>query len=85
MRLPPRGPPPPHRLEHVAARRPVTREIDAVVRARLAAGEDLYTLDEGALRDIEPDLVVTQDLCAVCAVDIDEVDKALEHLGCRPR
>jgi iron complex transport system substrate-binding protein len=58
------------------------REIDAAVRARLAAGEDLYTLDEGALRDIDPDLVVTQDLCAVCAVDIDEVDKALEHLGC---
>ena len=58
-------------------------QIDAVVRARMAAGEDLYTLDEGALRDLDPDLVVTQDLCAVCAVDIDEVDKALEHLGCR--
>jgi iron complex transport system substrate-binding protein len=58
-------------------------EIDAAVRARMAAGEDLYTLDEGALRDIDPDLVVTQDLCAVCAVDITEVDQALEHLGCR--
>jgi iron complex transport system substrate-binding protein len=58
-------------------------EIDAEVRARLAAGEDLYTLDEGALREIDPDLVVTQDLCAVCAVDITEVDQALEHLGCR--
>ena len=58
-------------------------EIDAEVRARIAAGEDLYTLDEGALRAIDPDLVVTQDLCAVCAVDIVEVDKALEHLGCR--
>jgi iron complex transport system substrate-binding protein len=58
-------------------------QIDAVVKARMAAGEDLYTLDEGALRDLDPDLVVTQDLCAVCAVDIDEVDKALEHLGCR--
>jgi len=58
------------------------REIDAMVRSRMAAGEDLYTLDEGALRDIDPDLVLTQDLCAVCAVDIDEVDKALEHLGC---
>jgi iron complex transport system substrate-binding protein len=58
-------------------------QIDAAVRARLAAGEDLYTLDEGALRTIDPDLVVTQDLCAVCAVDISEVDKALEHLGCR--
>jgi iron complex transport system substrate-binding protein len=58
-------------------------EIDAAVRDRMAAGEDLYTLDEGALRDIDPDLVVTQDLCAVCAVDITEVDQALEHLGCR--
>jgi iron complex transport system substrate-binding protein len=56
--------------------------IDAEVRARLAAGEDLYTLDEGALRELDPDLVVTQDLCAVCAVDISEVDQALEHLGC---
>jgi iron complex transport system substrate-binding protein len=58
-------------------------EIDAMVRARMAAGEDLYTLDEGALRTIDPNLVVTQDLCAVCAVDIAEVDQALEHLGCR--
>jgi iron complex transport system substrate-binding protein len=58
-------------------------QIDAAVRARLAAGEDLYTLDEGALRAIDPDLIVTQDLCAVCAVDVGEVDKALEHLGCR--
>jgi iron complex transport system substrate-binding protein len=58
-------------------------QIDAAVRARMAAGEDLYTLDEGALRVLDPDLVVTQDLCAVCAVDISEVDKALEHLGCR--
>lgn len=58
-------------------------EIDAAVRARIAAGEDLYTLDEGALRSLDPDLVVTQDLCAVCAVDIEEVDAALEHLGCR--
>jgi iron complex transport system substrate-binding protein len=58
-------------------------EIDAMVRTKMAAGEDLYTLDEGALRHIDPDLVVTQDLCAVCAVDISEVDQALAHLGCR--
>jgi iron complex transport system substrate-binding protein len=57
-------------------------EIDAAVRSRIAAGEDLYTLDEGALRALDPDLVVTQDLCAVCAVDIKEVDEALDHLGC---
>lgn len=57
-------------------------QIDDEVRARIAAGADLYTLDEGALRDLDPDLIVTQDLCAVCAVDIKEVDDALLHLGC---
>lgn len=58
-------------------------EIDAVVRERMAAGEDLYSLDEGALRSLDADLVVTQDLCAVCAVDVAEVDDALSYLGCR--
>jgi iron complex transport system substrate-binding protein len=58
-------------------------EIDAEVRARLAAGEDLYRLDEGALRSLDPDVVVTQDLCAVCAVDVANVTDALDHLGCR--
>jgi iron complex transport system substrate-binding protein len=58
-------------------------QIDGEVRARVAAGEDLFTLDEGALRDLDPDMVVTQDLCAVCAVDVANVDQALEHLGCR--
>ena len=58
-------------------------QIDAEVRARVAAGDDLYTLDEGALRTLQPDVVVTQDLCAVCAVDVANVDQALEHLGCR--
>ena len=57
--------------------------IDAEVRTRLAAGDDLYHLDEGALRGLEPDLIVTQDLCAVCAVGVASVDAALDHLGCR--
>ena len=58
-------------------------EIDAVVKERVAAGEDLYRLDEGAFADLDPTLVVTQDLCAVCAIDVTEVDDALAHLGCR--
>lgn len=57
-------------------------EIDAVVKERMAAGEDLYRLDAGAFSEIDPTLVVTQDLCAVCAVDVSEVDDALAHLGC---
>jgi iron complex transport system substrate-binding protein len=58
-------------------------QIDEEVRTRVAAGEDLYRLDEGALRDLDADLIVTQDLCAVCAVDVNSVDAALRHLGCR--
>ena len=57
-------------------------EIDAEVQARIAAGEDLYRLDEGALDELHPDLVVTQDLCAVCAVDVSNVEAAMAHLGC---
>jgi len=49
-------------------------EIDRVVAELLRAG---------ALADLDADLVVTQDLCAVCAVDVSVVDEALAHLGCR--
>lgn len=58
-------------------------EIDAAVKDKLAAGEDLYRLDAGALADLDADLVITQDLCAVCAVDVSVVDDALRYLGCR--
>jgi len=57
-------------------------EIDAFVAKAVAAGEDLYHLDEGALAGLDADLVVTQDLCAVCAVDVSVVGDALAHLGC---
>ncbi|MDZ5660289.1 cobalamin-binding protein [Nocardioides sp. S-58] len=59
------------------------RGIDDFVGAALAAGEDLYRLDSGALAELDADLVVTQDLCAVCAVDVGTVDDALSYLGCR--
>ena len=57
-------------------------EIDAYVVGAMARGEDLYHLDAGALAGLDADLVVTQDLCAVCAVDVSVVDDALAHLGC---
>lgn len=58
-------------------------EIDAVVKQRMAAGEDLYRLDRDAFAEIDPTLVITQDLCAVCAVDVSKVDDAMAYLGCR--
>ncbi len=57
-------------------------EIDRVVTERIAAGEDLYRLDADALRDLDPGVILTQDLCAVCAVDVSRVDDALDYLGC---
>lgn len=59
------------------------RAIDDFVSRAMAAGEDLYHLDAGALAELDADLVVTQDLCAVCAVDVSKVDDALNYLGCR--
>lgn len=58
-------------------------EIDAYVRAMAAAGEDLYTLHQDALAGLDPDLVLTQDLCWVCAIPSGQVDEALAYLGCR--
>ena len=57
-------------------------EIDAYVRTERAAGRDLYTLDEGAFAELVPDVVLTQDLCRVCALPTGQVDAALSHLGC---
>jgi len=46
-----------------------SREIDAQVRARLAAGESLYRLETDVMARLRPTHIVTQDQCAVCAVD----------------
>lgn len=59
-------------------------EIDAWVRDRAATG-GLYVLDDAALREIAPDLVLTQDLCRVCAVPTSEVGAALARVGCPSR
>jgi len=59
------------------------REIDSYVRAQLAAGADLYTLHARALAGLRPDLILTQDLCRVCALPSGHVDEALGYLGCQ--
>jgi iron complex transport system substrate-binding protein len=59
-------------------------EIDARVRAVTAAGESLYGLDEGRLAEAEPDLIVTQALCAVCAVSFDDVRAIAARLASSP-
>lgn len=58
-------------------------QVDALVSASLGDGEPIYRLDEVAIRDLRPDLVLSQDLCAVCAVPSGRVNEALDVLGCQ--
>jgi len=49
------------------------REIDTHVREAGARGESTFHLDEGALRDARPDVILGQTLCAVCAITLDRI------------
>jgi iron complex transport system substrate-binding protein len=60
-------------------------EIDAAVRERTRSGEAIYELDREALAALEPDLIVTQALCPVCAVSYEEVATLAKELDCKPR
>jgi iron complex transport system substrate-binding protein len=55
-------------------------EIDQVVAAQMGGGESLYTLDEDRIAELAPDLIVTQQLCPVCAVSTAQVDGAVRPL-----
>ena len=57
-------------------------EIDAFVRQRIADGLDLYELDHAALQRCDPDLILSQDLCRVCAVASGDVAAATARLNC---
>jgi len=81
--------------EQAKKRRQVTRDVlpegltaaetDAAVRERTLEGESIYELDEGALRELEPGLIVTQALCHVCAVSHEEVQALALRLPGPPR
>jgi iron complex transport system substrate-binding protein len=60
-------------------------EIDAQVRDLTEAGEPIYGLDEELLVELEPDLIVTQALCAVCAVSYDDVRAVATQIETRPK
>lgn len=60
-------------------------QIDAAVRERTGRGEAIYALDEELLRELEPDLILTQELCPVCAVSCAEVVAVAATIQSRPR
>lgn len=60
-------------------------EIDTAVSARLRNGLSLYQVDEARIRDIRPDLILTQELCQVCAPSGNEVAQLLASLSPKPK
>ena len=60
-------------------------EIDAAVREHTERGEAIYELDAERLQELEPDLIVTQELCPVCAVSVDDVRAVAGTMPSRPR
>jgi iron complex transport system substrate-binding protein len=59
-------------------------EIDAAVREHTERGEAIYELDAERLQELEPDLIVTQALCPVCAVSVDDVRAVAGTIPSRP-
>lgn len=61
------------------------REIDEAVTQRLRSGQSLYQVDENLLRDLDPDIIITQDLCQVCAPSGNELSQAIKVLQKKPQ
>jgi iron complex transport system substrate-binding protein len=59
-------------------------QIDAAVKERTLAGGSIYELDAEALHELEPDLIVTQALCSVCAVSYDDVRSIADEISSQP-
>lgn len=68
-------------FSHVDSSR-ISREIDKQVTERFRAGQQLYGIDEERLYDDPPDLIVTQDLCPVCAVSPSDFAGHMQAAGC---
>jgi iron complex transport system substrate-binding protein len=58
--------------------------IDLAVAQRMDTGDTLYTIDEVLLRDLRPDVILTQNLCRVCAPSGDELTRAVRKFSVRP-
>ena len=59
-------------------------EIDSAVAGHMQTGESLYVVDEALLRELAPDVILTQDLCHVCAPSGNELTRSLATLPKKP-
>jgi iron complex transport system substrate-binding protein len=58
--------------------------IDSAVAERMEAGDTLYAIDEVLLRELRPDVILTQNLCRVCAPSGNELSRAVSQFAVRP-
>ena len=58
--------------------------IDAAVAKQMSSGDTLYTIDEVLLRELRPDVILTQNLCRVCAPSGDELTRAVRKFSVQP-
>ena len=72
----------PHVTDTIIPSGAAPAEIDQIIRAAVAEGRQLYLLDQQLLASLDPDLIVSQDLCRVCALPSGDVSRAVAHLGC---
>jgi iron complex transport system substrate-binding protein len=82
---PPRARSLPHLTRTVLPEGLDASSIDAAVKATVAEGRALYELDEALLAELEPDLIVTQAVCTVCAVSHEDVVALASRLPGPPR
>lgn len=62
-----------------------SKQMDDVVKASLKRGEGLYYLDQELLKELKPDVILTQDLCNVCSVDLHLVQQTIDLLSIKPK
>lgn len=60
-------------------------EIDRAVAERMQEGKSLYQIDEQLLRELEPDVIMTQNLCQVCAPSGNEISQVIKALSKAPQ
>ena len=60
-------------------------DVDKQVSSALSTGQSLYTIDEQLLTTLKPDVILTQDICAVCAIDLQTVQRLAARMSPQPR
>lgn len=60
-------------------------DVDKQVSAALSSGQSLYTLDVELLKQLRPDVILTQDICSVCAIDLPTVERVAAQISPSPQ